>query len=258
LEICGVALAIGDLGVTEVFCSPLPSSSGFVECAHGRLPVPAPATLTLLRGYSFYDSGLVGELITPTGAALLRALEARQCCPAYTLEAVGLGAGNRDLPLPNIMRALLGSAGGNTVDEVDVLSSNIDDTSGEMLGSLLPLLLEAGALDACYIPLIMKKGRPAWQLQVICPPALTDKLAELILAESSTLGLRIRREQRRVLPRYSRQVATAGGDIAVKISGHNIAPEYEDVARAARLSGLPFKEVYRQALLAAQAPKEEA
>jgi uncharacterized protein (TIGR00299 family) protein len=228
-----------------------------VECAHGRLPVPAPATLHLLRGFSFYDSDLWGELITPTGAALLQALAARQARPAFTLEAVGLGAGSRDLPLPNMVRALLGRRAANSADEVDVLSANIDDATGELLGYLLPLTLEAGALDACYMPLMMKKGRPAWQLQVICPPALTAKLTELILAESSSLGLRVRREQRCVLPRLSRLVSTPYGEIAVKISGNNIAPEYEDVAKAAQQSGIPFKEVYRQAQLAARPPKEE-
>jgi uncharacterized protein (TIGR00299 family) protein len=261
LDICGVALAIENLGVTQVYCSDLPLSSGFVSCAHGRLPVPAPATLNLLRGYNFYDSGLTGELITPTGAALLRAWRAQQLRPAFTLDAVGLGAGSRDLPLPNIVRLLLGRAGAKSsvtgIDEVDVLSSNLDDASGEMLGYLLPLLLEAGALDACYMPLIMKKGRPAWQLQVISPPALSEKLAQLILAESSALGLRIRREQRCLLPRQSRRVAVVGGEVRVKISGNNIAPEYEDVARAARAGALPFKEVYRQAILAVRPPEEE-
>ena len=261
LDICGVALAIEYLGVKAVYCSPLPLSGGFVECAHGRLPAPAPATLNLLRGYSFYDSGLAGELITPTGAALLNALRALQLRPAFTLDAVGLGAGSRDLPLPNIIRVFYGRAEAENpalaADEVDVLSTNIDDATGEALGYLLPLLLREGALDACYIPLIMKKGRPAWQLQVISPPAQSENLAALILSESSALGLRIRREQRRVLPRLNHTVTTPGGEIAVKISGDKIAPEYEDVARVARQSSMPFKEAYRQAKLAAQPLKED-
>ena len=257
LDICGVALAIENLGITRVYCSPLPLSGGFVECAHGRLPVPAPATLNLLYGYSFYDSGLTGELITPTGASLLRALGAQQRRPSLTLEAVGLGAGKRDLTVPNMVRALIGQISEETADEVDVLTTNIDDATGELLGHLLPLMLEAGALDACYMPLIMKKSRPAWQLQIICRPALTEKLAELTLAECSALGLRIRREQRRVLPRMTRRVMTPWGEIGVKFSGNNITPEYEDVAKLAREGGLPFKEVYRQAQLAAQSLKEE-
>jgi uncharacterized protein (TIGR00299 family) protein len=261
LDICGTALAISYLGVTRVYCSSLPLSGGFVECAHGRLPLPAPATLNLLRGFSFYDSGLIGELITPTGAALLCALQAEQRRPAFTLQTVGSGAGNRDLPLPNIVRAFLGLSEAENfalaADEVDVLSTNIDDATGEILGYLLPLLLKAGALDACYMPLVMKKGRPAWQLQVVCLPALSEKLAELILAESSALGLRIRREQRRLLPRFSRRVIIPGGEITVKISANSIAPEYEDVARVAQESSLPFQEVYRQAQLAAQPQEEE-
>jgi len=263
LDICGVALAIEDLDIAQVYCSALPLSDGFVECAHGCLPVPAPATLNLLTGYQFYDSGLNGELITPTGAALLRALEAKQYRrPAFTLAAVGLGAGSRDLPIANILRALLGQAGEENsalaIDEVDVLCANIDDASGELLGHLLPLTLQAGALDACYVALMMKKGRPAWQLQVICPPALSEKLAALILAESTTLGLRIHREQRRLLARSNRTVTTPYGEITCKISDDKIAPEYEDVARAALQSGQPFKKVYQQAWLAAQPEKEQS
>lgn len=252
LDICGVVLAIENLDVWRVYCSPLPFSVGFVECAHGRLPLPAPATLNLLRGYHFYDSGLSGELITPTGAALLRALQTKQCRPDFIFEAVGLGAGSRDLSLPNIVRALVGQVAETAADQVDVLTTNLDDADGELLGYLLPLLLQAGALDACYMPLVMKKGRPAWQLQVICPLALTEELAKLILSESSALGLRIHREQRRILPRLSRRVVTPWGEIAVKISGNHIAPEYEDVATAARESGLPFQEIYRQVQLCAQ------
>ncbi|MCL1816067.1 MAG: nickel pincer cofactor biosynthesis protein LarC [Clostridiales bacterium] len=259
LDICGVALAIDNLGVKQVYCSALPLSSGFVECAHGRLPLPVPATLNLLLGYSFYDSGLSGELITPTGAALLCSLKAEQTCPPYTLEAVGLGAGQRDLPLPNIARAFLGSVTGesaatyaNNINEVVVLTANMDDADGEMLAYLLPLIMEAGALDACYIPLMMKKGRPAWQLQVICPPILSEKLTELIFLESSTLGLRIHNEQRRVQNRVNRTVRTPLGEVRVKISSHSIKPEFEDVACLAKSGGLPFKEVYRQALQAVE------
>ncbi|MCL1975459.1 MAG: nickel pincer cofactor biosynthesis protein LarC [Firmicutes bacterium] len=261
LDICAVALAIEDLGISKVYCSLLPHSEGFVECAHGRLPLPAPAVLNLLSGYSFFASGLSGELITPTGAALLTALKAQQFFPSFTLEAVGLGAGNRDLPVPNILRVLWGHNGAKeytwVMDEVDVLTANIDDAGGEVMGYLLPLLLEAGALDACFSPLIMKKGRPAWQLQVICSPHLTDTLAEVVLSESCTLGLRMRREQRRLLSRSSRIVITPQGKIKVKISGNSIAPEYEDVAKAARANSLPFQKLYRQAQLIACQEEEE-
>ena len=278
LDICGVALALDILDIKRVYCSPLPLSGGFVECAHGRIPVPAPATLNLLRGYNLYDSGLMGELITPTGAALLKAMDAVQQKPAFALHRVGLGAGNRDLPIANVLRALLGtilplcdiaqdSAAQEEApddgdlpadikrDEVDIITCNIDDSGGEALAHLLPLLLQAGALDACYIPLMMKKGRPAWQLQVIAPPALTRSLAALIFAESSDIGLRLRRESRLLLPRRNRRIHTAYGVINVKVCGNNIAPEYEDVAQAAAAAGLPFKEVYRQALC--QAAKED-
>lgn len=261
LDICGVALALDLLDVQAVYCAPLPFADGVIYCEHGCIPAPAPATLNLLRGFSFYDSGLTGELITPTGAALLRAMEAKQTKPAFTLEAVGLGAGNRELPIANILRVLLGSSIGAIPDdlqrdEVDMLTCNIDDSTGEALGHLLGQLLQAGALDACYIPLTMKKGRPGWQLQVLCPPALTGSLAALVFAESSAIGLRVRRESRLLLPRVSRNLTTPQGEIGVKISGNNIAPEYEDVARAAEHSGQPFKEIYRQALC--QAVQEES
>jgi len=280
LDICGVAIALDMLDIARVYCSPLPLSGGFVECAHGRIPVPAPATLNLLRGYSLYDSGLTGELITPTGAALLKAMDALQQKPAFSLHRVGLGAGNRDLPIANVLRALLGLAqpvcampqdgltqtslpdkenlpGNIQRDEVDIITCNIDDSSGEALAHLLPLLLRAGALDACYLPLTMKKDRPAWQLQVITPPALTEPLAALIFAESSGIGLRLRRESRLLLPRQNKCIATAYGDINVKFCGNNIAPEYGDVAQAAAAAGLPFKEVYRQVLCEAAQNKED-
>jgi len=175
-------------------------------------------------------------------------LKAQQCRPSFTLEKVGLGAGMRDLPLPNMVRAILGHKAEKLADEVDVLTTNIDDSGGEALGYLLPLLMDAGALDACYTPLVMKKGRPAWQLQVISPPALTEHLQELILKESSTLGLRIRREHRRLAPRSTQTVNLPQGEVSIKISGSNIAPEYEDIARIAREQNASFQEAFMQAI----------
>lgn len=260
LDICGTALALHQLKVGQVYCAPLPLSGGFVDCAHGRMPVPTPATLNLLQGFELYDSGLMGEIITPTGAALLKALAVRQQKPSFRLAAIGLGAGNRDLPLPNILRACLGemSSPEEESDQVEVLHCNLDDSTGEMLGYLLPRLLAAGARDACYTPIYMKKGRPAWQLQVIAAPGMADSLAQLIFAESSGIGLRVSRERRITLPRQLRTVDTPYGAVRVKIAGNNIAPEYEDVAAAAEAHHLPFKVVLRQVLALVCGEEEEA
>lgn len=251
LDICSVALALHLLSVEQVYCSELPLSSGFVDCAHGRIPVPAPATLNLLQGFRFFDSGLTGELITPTGAALLKAMGARQGKPHFTLKRSGIGAGSRDLPQqPNVLRALLGETEQETQQQVEVLHCNLDDSPGEILGHIIPLLLEAGALDVCYTPLMMKKNRPGWQLQVITTADYTHSLAQLIFRETSGIGLRVSREQRITMPRQIRSIATPYGPINVKFSGNNAAPEYEDVAAAARRSGVPYKEVLQQTLAA--------
>lgn len=260
LDICGVALAADALDIGAVYASALPLSQGFVDCEHGRLPVPAPAALHLLRGWPLSASDLMGELVTPTGAALLRALEAQPKLPDFTLCAVGQGAGKRQLPRPNILRALVGETAaapiagagpGFSYDQVDVIEANIDDSSGEMLAALWDRAFALGAKDMCYTPLLMKKGRPAWQVQLIVPWGEAARFAPLLFAETSAIGCRCRSEQRILAPRRSIAADTAYGPIAVKISGQNIAPEADSVQAAAARHNTPFKQVYQAALAAA-------
>jgi pyridinium-3,5-bisthiocarboxylic acid mononucleotide nickel chelatase len=257
LDICGVALAMANLEISQVYVSELPLSQGYVNCQHGRLPLPAPAAALLLRGFRLAPSNIVGETITPTGAALLHGCAAKQELPALLLERVGQGAGHHDFPgQPNVLRVLLGAdeaaatPPGLLSDQVDVLRSNIDDASGELLGQLWDKAWALGALDLCYTPLLMKKGRPGWELTLIVPPGRAAEFAALVFRHTTTLGLRYVREARLLLPRESVKVATAYGEISVKVSGDTIAPEADEVAAAAAATGNTFKQVYQAALAA--------
>ena len=254
VDLCGCALALDALGVRDCYVSQLPLSSGTVTCAHGVLPVPAPAAAALLRGFQLTPVPLTGELITPTGAALLRAMECRQTPPPpFTVLATGYGAGHRQLPQPNLLRAWVGvaAADGEGRDEVEVLTVNIDDDSGEMLSVLWEKAFAAGARDLAFTPLLMKKGRPAWQAQIIVPAGQGEAMAALLLRETGALGCRLRREGRVLAPRQTRQVATVYGAIAVVCSGTTLAPEAEAVKAAAAAHGVTFREVYQAALAAA-------
>lgn len=258
LDICTVALAVAALEIEEVYCSELPWSEGFVECAHGRLSTPVPAVRNLLVGYAFFPSRHKGELITPTGAALLRAIAARQQLPSLRLLCSGAGAGHRDLSEPNILRVAVGISREQqfSTDQVMVLTTNIDDADGEMLGMLWQRLQPLGLLDMSYCPLLMKKGRPGWQLTILAKPGTEQEIAQCLFAESSAIGLRIRQEQRLIMPRHIISVETAYGQIDVKISGNNIAPEYESCIKAAQSSGAAYKQVYRAAVKAAEGAEQ--
>lgn len=255
LDICGAALALDVLAIDAVYASPLPLSHGYVDCAHGRLAVPAPAVLQLLQGSSLVHSHLEGELITPTGAAILRASLAADGFrpPQFSLEKIGLGAGQKDLSMPNILRALLGQC--QEQDGVDILTCWLDDCQGEFLGHLWQKVAVAeGFLDMAYSPVFMKKGRPGWQLTVIAKAGQGSQLAQLIMQETTTIGLRIQREQRLIQPRQNLQVDTDYGKIKIKISGQgerqNIAPEYESCAAAATAFDIPLKTIYQAAIAA--------
>ena len=256
LDICGVALLVDQLEIQEVYCSPLPLTSGYVDCEHGRLPVPAPAVAQLLQGFRLTPSAIQGEAVTPTGAALLQALAARCTMPEFTLEGVGRGAGKRQLAEINMVRLLLGSstaAAGLERDAVEVIYANLDDCSGETLAALWDKAFNQGALDMCYSPLLMKKGRPAWQLQLIVPEGRAAAFAPLLFAETTTLGCRVSREYRYKAPRRSIKVATPYGQITVIYGGNTVAPEAESVRQAAAATGKPFKEISNAALAAALA-----
>jgi uncharacterized protein (TIGR00299 family) protein len=258
VDIVGACLALEMLDITAVYASALPLSSGHVRTAHGLLPVPAPATLEILRCVSapWKPAQAEGEMVTPTGAAILATL-ASFATPALAIERVGYGFGQKQFPWPNCLRVCLGQATDESTktgetpesDWVGVLACNIDNMTGEHLGDLLERLLQAGALDASYQPLQMKKNRPGVLLTVICTLEQTETLAQFILAETSTLGVRIQQMQRRKAQRSQEQIITPLGPLLVKVKrlGSRVisaSPEYEECRRLARAQQVPLEEVY--------------
>ncbi|HEX9078142.1 MAG TPA: nickel pincer cofactor biosynthesis protein LarC [Desulfuromonadaceae bacterium] len=254
VDIVGTAICLDYLGVGQVFASALPLGGGFVETAHGRLPVPAPATAELLQGLAVHADLATGERVTPTGAAIVAALAAdtgRR--PPMVLERIGSGAGGRDFPeCPNILRAFLGRSGEEqgTAAEVMVVEANIDDSTPEVLGYAMERLLEEGALDVFFTPIQMKKNRPAVLLSFLCRPERLDQLGRLVLAETSAIGLRYHAAARMTLERCIEERQTPFGAVRFKLvfDGGRLlraAPEYEDCRRIARERGIPLQEVMR-------------
>jgi len=264
VDITGAAIGLQQLDVGRVTCTPLPLGHGSVETEHGRLPLPAPATLELLRGLPVAPAHIAWETVTPTGAALARTLvdEFREL-PAMTVERIGLGAGNdRTGALPNVLRAVLGRAAGVGADRVVTLECHLDDLNPEHFEYLMERLFEAGALDVALQHLQMKKNRPGFGIRVIARPAEREALARVLFAESTTLGVRVSECDRIVLAREERRVATPFGPIRVKLvrdAGGRSTPsaEYEDCKKAARRAGVPLREVVRAAEEAARAPDTE-
>jgi len=253
IDIVATAIGLHYLEVGEIHFSALPWGSGWVESAHGRLPVPAPATVELLRGLPVHWDIGPGERVTPTGAAIVAALASgRGMPPELTVERVGHGAGGKDFPdRPNLLRMVLGE---NTKsghhDEVFVLETHIDDMSPEIAGFLMERLLAAGALDVAFSPLQMKKNRPGFRLTILAEPAKLKELARLVVTESSAIGVRYYPVRRLVLDRHSESRATSLGDVGVKVVSEagrivRITPEFEDCRRLALENGLPLLDVYR-------------
>ncbi len=251
VDTVGVAAALHLLGVTEVVSGPLAMGAGTVSTAHGELPLPAPATAELLAraGAAVMPSGIVGETVTPTGAALLLAAGATfGALPAMRLLRVGYGAGGRELPgRPNALQVLAGSPDGGQVGEMLVLETNVDDVTGEVLGHLITRLLDAGAADAWLSPVVMKKSRPAHTVHVLVEPALAAVCEEIVLAETGSLGVRRHRVQRRALPRETVTVTVDGRPIRLKRGPHGAKPEHDDVVAAAAALGLPLRVVAERA-----------
>jgi uncharacterized protein (TIGR00299 family) protein len=258
VDIVGTAICLEHLEIGELYVGPLPLGSGFARSAHGVIPVPAPATLELLRGFRTRPEDGAIELVTPTGAAILAALATPGEAPEIVPEAIGYGAGDRELAdRPNLLRVVVGrrpdalprapaavSAGAALArDEMVVLEANIDDMSPALFEPAVEALFAAGARDVALAPLFMKKGRPGTLLQVIADPASREHLAAVILQETSTIGVRTHPVSRLVLPRRQASVATEYGPVAVKIvtlpdGSERAAPEYEDCRRIARERGV--------------------
>lgn len=251
VDIVGVAIGLDWLGVERIYTSAVPLGGGFVETAHGRLPVPAPATAELLKGLAVHGRCGEGERVTPTGAAILAALaEPCRMMPAMTVLRVGHGAGSKDFSdCPNILRGFLGEVSEQADQETVLeLSCNLDDVSPELLGYTMEQLFAAGALDVWHTPIQMKKQRPAVTLSVLCRPEQKDQMAQLVIKETATLGVRVQQVQRLVQPRRIEQRQTCWGMVRYKVSDCSLKPEFEDCCRIAREQGLPLRQVQQRLL----------
>ena len=260
VDIVGAMVGIRQLGIDAVYSSRVHVGSGFVRAAHGEIPVPAPGTLALLEGVPIYSRGIEAELATPTGAAILTTL-ARGFgdLPLMTVERVGYGVGGHELPIPNMLRVIIGvmETGGYEHDTVVLLETNLDDMNPEHFEYVAERLRAQRALEVYFTPVIMKKSRPATMLSVLAQESNVDSILAILFAETTTLGVRVQRVERRKLAREVRTVRTRFGDIRVKIARHNdkitnIAPEYDDCARIASSLTIPLKDVYDEARRAAQ------
>jgi uncharacterized protein (TIGR00299 family) protein len=256
VDIVGAALALELLGVDRILCSPIPMGSGRINCAHGVLPVPAPATAELMRDGVIAPSDAEGELCTPTGAAVLTTLaESFTTLPAMAVQSIGYGAGGREDPgRINLLRVFVGTEDPDgQVDAAVELTANIDDASGEVIGAAIDALLAAGALDVWATPISMKKSRPAVQVSVLCSPGDADAIEEILFRQTTTIGVRRHRCNRTRLDRRHETVDTPYGAVRVKISGrrgddYTVAPEFDDCRRAAEAHNVPVKEVQAAAM----------
>ena len=259
VDIVGTALSLDYLKIKKVMASPIPVGRGFVTCQHGILPVPAPATLGILKGIPIYGTKIPHELVTPTGAAIIATLaESFEEIPDMIVEKIGYGAGKRELESqPNLLRIILGTEITNSekgigvyqTDQIVILETCIDDMNPEVFGFLMERLFEKGALDVYWIPIFMKKNRPATMVQVLCPENCREVLMACILSESSSLGVRYYHAKRRMLGRERIMVETVYGKIAVKRitelnRGSRIVPEYETCKKIALEKNLPIRVVY--------------
>lgn len=257
VDIVAASAGIHALHISEWHCSPLNVGGGVVDCAHGRFPVPAPATADLLRGVPTYSAHLQQEMVTPTGAAIIRALSpAFGVQPAMRVEQIGYGAGTRNpTDFPNVLRLSIGEAASDTQSSVAVLETAIDDLSPQILAHVTERALALGALDVMSTAVQMKKGRMGTLLTILADDAKVAALEELLLRETSTLGVRIHHERRSILDRTYATVSTPYGDIRMKIGSrsgevYNAAPEFEDCRAAAEQHGVPVKQVQQAAIAA--------
>lgn len=262
LDLVGAAVGIEWLDAAEITVSPINVGSGHADTAHGRLPIPAPATLAMVTsaGAPIYSGDESVELLTPTGAVILTSIADRfGAIPAMRPTAYGYGAGSANLAIPNVLRVVIGDdAAAAGTDSVVVLETNIDDASAEVLGFAAERCLASGALDVWMVPIQMKKFRPGTALHVICQPEKAAEIEDVIFTETGTLGIRRRLLERRILDRQVSSVDTAFGPIRIKSAGdaNLLSPEYEDVRRAALAHRRPIAEVMRAARRAAEASGE--
>src|SRR5277367_894196 len=259
VDIVGACVGFHALGVGKFACSALNVGGGTVKMAHGVLPVPAPATANLLQGKPTYSNGVQRELVTPTGAAIVATLcDSFGPQPPMTVSAIGYGAGTADLEgQPNVLRIMIGESAEKAVpgydEEISVIEANLDDMNPQIYGYFLERALAAGALDVYTTPVQMKKNRPGTLLTVLCKPQDTNHLMSMIFAETTTFGARTYRAQRRTLPREFVNVATAFGDVRIKLSRVNgrilhVSPEFDDCRKLAVEKNVPLQQVINEAL----------
>lgn len=283
VDIVSVAVCLDDLDVTEVIVPVLCEGRGTVRCQHGILPIPVPAVANIVNANHLYlkMTEIEGELVTPTGAAIVAAVKTKDKLPeTFEIQKIGIGAGKRQYECPGILRAMIISQsaetdeakaqseefknpeiGNNpkaenqeTKDTIIKMETNIDDCSGEVLGFVMERLMKAGARDVHYVPVFMKKNRPAWVLNVICKKEDIETLQNIIFEETTTIGIRYSRMERTILPRETRTLPTPWGEVLAKVCTLNgkeqLYPEYESVAQLSREKEIPFAEIYRYIVLA--------
>ncbi len=259
VDIVGGVIGMRELDVDQVLASPLNTGEGTVECDHGILPVPAPATLELLKGIPCYSSGIPYELTTPSGAAMIGFwADAFQSLPLLKILKSGYGAGSHVIQShANLLRMIVGEAEGKGSDTVILVETNIDDMNPEFYDHIMDQLFSAGALDVYYTSVMMKKNRPAVKISVLVSPIKREAVARVLLTETSTFGIRFSEMDRIVLDRQSMEVQTPYGKVAVKVGsmGGDImqfSPEYENCKQIARKKKVPVKKVYESALQSAE------
>ena len=258
IDVVGNILALQYLGIEKVFTTPVNTGFGFVECAHGQMPVPTPATAELLQGIPNYRGTVEKEMTTPTGAALLKVLASpvKEVPDGFSGETIGYGAGTRDVEIPNVLRVTMGlwnetvgnGNSGSAVERLLFLECNLDDLNPEIMPYVLEKLLAAGALDAWLQPVIMKKGRPAQTLKVLCSPEQRQVMEQIMFTQTTTLGVRAYYVGRTALERRWKTVQTPWGEVRVKeglLDGKvvNAVPEFEDCKKIAEANGVPLKAV---------------
>jgi uncharacterized protein (TIGR00299 family) protein len=256
VDVVGAALGVSHFNWETIICSPLPLGRGFVEAAHGKLPLPAPAAMALLKGVPIVPAHADEETVTPTGAAIVTTLASQfGPLPAMEVLGIGYGAGTRNPEgRPNLLRIIHGVQAEKQEGAIWVLEADIDDMIPELLPYLNQLLLKEGALDAHQIPIQMKKGRPGFTIRCLATTAQKESLAQIILRESTTLGVRMYPAERVILPREEREVETKYGLIRIKVAFDNerevinLMPEYESCRQAAEEKKVPLKEVYQEAI----------
>lgn len=258
VDIVGAAVCLDMLGRPKVISSPMPTFYGTASGSHGVFPLPAPATLELLKGVPWRKRDVEGELVTPTGAAIITTIaEDFGAMPSMKIESIGLGAGKTEFDFPNVLRAVLGEELEHkpTTERTAVIETNIDDMNPQLYDSVIEHLLKEGALDAFMMPIQMKKNRPGVLLKIISPPEKAAALAEIVLRETTSIGVRISETERMCLERRWEEVSTSYGVIRIKtavMNGEivNSAPEYDDCRQAAEAHGVPVKVVYNAAAAA--------